>query len=80
MPSLPNSMHDMVVLVAELRVENRAAWRAAIHAAGGPLVDESQLRLSLDEVLAFLAAAWRTVAEVLPTVVAEDPAAMLPPP
>jgi hypothetical protein len=71
--SLPNASTSSVVTIAELRLEDTSAWRDALHAAGAASLNDDQLRLSIGEVHAFLAAAWHTVAEVLPAVLAEDP-------
>jgi hypothetical protein len=74
--SLPNATTSSVVTIAELRIEDIRAWRDALQAAGAPSPDESQPRLSIREVHAFLTAAWHTTIEILPAVVAEDPAAL----
>jgi hypothetical protein len=74
--SLPNASTSSVVTIAELRLEDTSAWRDALVAVGASKLSNDQLRLSIGEVHAFLTAAWRTVAEVLPAVLAEDPGAL----
>lgn len=71
--SLPSAGDSSVVTIADLRVEDTEAWRDALHAAGGPLLDDSQLRLSADEVALFLTDAWHTVTEILPEAARRGP-------
>jgi hypothetical protein len=71
--SLPNAGDSAVVTIADLRIEDTEAWRDALRAADGSLLDDSQLQLSADEVAAFLATAWQTATEVLPETAAREP-------
>lgn len=63
---------------AEVRIEDLDAWRAALRAAGAPLLEDDELRLSLDEVVGLCTAAWAAAAEILPGVVVADPVAVPP--
>ena len=62
-----------LAVIAELRVEDAAAWQAMLAARGedpGPV----KTRLELDEVQDILAAAWEAVTIDLPGALAPDPA------
>jgi hypothetical protein len=58
---LSEACGSAIVAVAELRIEDVAAWQAALQAHGAFVLARSQMRLSLRELWAFLAAAWRAV-------------------
>jgi len=66
-----------VTATAELTTDFDA-WRAALHAAGAPHIEDIALRVSLGELLGVLTAAWAIVAEVVPGVLADDPVAVPP--
>jgi len=75
MMALPNAMNSSVVTCAELRVEDLSAWAEALAASGAP--HRTDLRLSLEEVAEFFAAAWQTATERLADVVTDNAPAML---
>src|SRR3569833_3276417 len=74
MMSLPNAMNSSVVTCAELRVQDLAAWREALTAAGGPPLDGADLRLSVGELSFLFAAAWQPASETLPDALIGEPA------
>jgi hypothetical protein len=62
----------------ELHIAEPGSWlpASAARAGRGARADDPRPRLSLDELLAFLTAAWHMVTEVLPAVIVNDPASM----
>lgn len=68
----------IVTSKAEFRIEDTAAWCDALQTVTGMRPDDSQLRLSRDELTEFLSAAWHTAAEILPTLIVEYPFAIAP--
>lgn len=76
MMALPNNtMNSALVTCAEVRIEDLAAWAAALAAAGAP--PRQDLRLSMEEVAEFFAVAWQTATEKLAAVVAANAASVL---
>ena len=63
---------------AGLRVEDVTLWRDYLQTASKRPLEDGQLKLSLDELTAYLSAAWHTAADILPTLVVEDPFAISP--
>jgi len=61
-----------VLAIAELRIQDRVAWRAALLDAGAD-VARSEMRVSLGELRAFLTSAWRAVTNDLPAMLDPDP-------
>lgn len=61
-----------IVAIAELRIEDAAAWEAALLASEAGTAARSQMPLSLRELWTLLAAAWRAVTHDLPAVLAPD--------
>jgi hypothetical protein len=62
-----------LAVMAELRVEDTAAWKAMLEASG-PEPGRVRTRLELDEVQAILATAWEAVTLDLPAALDPDPA------
>ena len=62
-----------LVAIAEVRVEDVAAWQAALRAEGTFDVPEAWRRLSLHEIWILLAAAYRAITNDLPAVLSPDP-------
>jgi hypothetical protein len=74
---LPAGPYESSVLgIAELRVRF-AAWRAAMEGVGAAVTDDTDLRLSVPEVVEALVSAWDTAAMIAPLAAAEDPPAVL---
>jgi hypothetical protein len=63
---------DSVVIIAELRIQGRVAWRAALLDAGAD-VARSEMPVSLAELTPFLTSAWRAVTDDLPAMLDPDP-------
>lgn len=75
MVALPNTMESSVVACAEVRVQdlNMSPEAMTLEANSGFRHD---LKLTMQEVVAFFAVAWETATEVLPSVLAEDTSIM----
>ena len=70
--------HFVIWSEAQFCIEDTAAWRDSLQAISGRHVYDDQLRLSLDELTAYLSAAWYTAAETLPRLVVENPFGIYP--
>jgi len=70
--------HFFVWSEAQLCIEDTAAWRDSLQAISGRRIYDDQLRLSLDELTAYLSAAWYTAAETLHRLVVENPFGISP--
>jgi hypothetical protein len=71
----------VVAASTELRIAQPDSWPPVAPAMGatrGARADDPRQRISLDELHRFLTVAWHMVTEVLPTVVASDPASERP--
>ena len=70
-----------VTAIAEVRIQDLAAWRDALNHAGKSHTGEfdgSRLRLSLGELADIFSAAWHSVAELLPAAILGDVDAVPP--
>ena len=63
---------------AELNIYDIEAWRDSLLTMGANLRGEEGIRLPLRAAADYLGAAWYTVAEILPTLVIDDPMAIMP--
>lgn len=68
----PGAYLTTVTTRVELRIENFHSWRG-FRPGAGPCAGGARPRIPLQELVAFLAAAWHMVAEALPGIVVSDP-------